>query len=411
MLRSVREVIRLLLPIVMVTACAAPVLAEKLTIATWANDAEYQMVQTLAAEYQKVEPGVSIEILRKPQGEFAEWLTTLFVGSVSIDVAWVLQYSAHQMMDQQMLEDLRPWVERDRLDKTGWPAGIWEITQYKGRQLGLPAQVVTYALGYNEDILRENGLSFPSPTEPLNWQELEQMAKRLTRDIDGDGVNDQWGYGARVDLEGLIPYVLQSGGSLFNEDGTRVLLDSYKAVAAANWLNNLIASGISPNRTPNVLTQRVGLWQFGSWSIAGLETGARNTGFSFGVGPSIMGKKRADVGYVFQWGMMSNSRNKEAAWKFLKWVAGPQGQQVLPAVRRIPTHRQAFQYVRPDDSVLWGFIQNLAYVQAWPLHKEMQSILRIFNNELTKVWRGEAAPATALEVATKQANALPGISR
>lgn len=409
-----RFALRIICPVlvtVVISACAAPVLAETLTVATWANDAEYQMVQTLALEYQKVEPGVSFDVLRKPQDQFAEWLTTLFVGNVSVDVAWVPQYSAHQMMDQQMLQDLRPWVERDRLNKADWPAGIWEITQHKGKQLGLPAQVVTYALGYNESILRESGLNFPSATEPLNWQELEQVAKRLTRDTDGDGVTDQWGYGARVDVEGLIPYVLQNGGRFLNEDGTRVLTDSYEALEATNWLHNLVASGVTPNRTPNPLTERVGLWQFGSWSIMGLETGARTTGFSFGVSPTIVGKQRADVGYVFQWGMVSNSRNKEGSWEFLKWVTGPKGQQVLPTVRRIPTHRQAFQYVRTDDAVLWGFIQNLAYVQAWPLHREMQSILRIFNNELTKVWNGQASPATALELATKQANALPGFSR
>lgn len=62
----------------------------------------------------------------------------------------------------------------------------WE----NGRLMGLPAQICQTPLCYRKDWFEKAGIAGP----PRTWDEFLTIAQKLTKDTDGDGTVDQWGY-------------------------------------------------------------------------------------------------------------------------------------------------------------------------------------------------------------------------
>jgi multiple sugar transport system substrate-binding protein len=77
---------------------------------------------------------------------------------------------------------LKPYMERDGVNDSIFPAAPRSYTQFKGTRCALPLLADAYGLYYNEDMLRKAGLDGP----PKTTSELMEYAKKLTvRNPDG----------------------------------------------------------------------------------------------------------------------------------------------------------------------------------------------------------------------------------
>jgi multiple sugar transport system substrate-binding protein len=77
---------------------------------------------------------------------------------------------------------------------------------------------------YNKDMFEAAGLD--PDAFPTTWEELEEVAKALTVDTDGDGVIDQYGLGWPLGNEGnavvrFYQLTYNFGGSITNAEGTK----------------------------------------------------------------------------------------------------------------------------------------------------------------------------------------------
>jgi ABC-type glycerol-3-phosphate transport system substrate-binding protein len=73
---------------------------------------------------------------------------------------------------------------------------MWAAVAVEGRHLGVPLDVHPLGLFYNRTLLKEAGLvdAQGAPRPPTNWVEFIAALKKLNRDVNGDGRNDQWGF-------------------------------------------------------------------------------------------------------------------------------------------------------------------------------------------------------------------------
>jgi len=106
-------------------------------------------------------------------------------------------------------------------DKDDFYPFALEAFNYNGKQYGLPKDINPYVLFYNKALFKEAGID----TIPTNWQELEEMAALLTKDKDGDGKNDQFGFIVEPSVEMVMPFVYQNGGHFQNPDGSLGITD------------------------------------------------------------------------------------------------------------------------------------------------------------------------------------------
>ena len=78
------------------------------------------------------------------------------------------------------------------------PRNAWyplpsKLMKHGGRMHAMPGDYMTMVLFYNTEMFKAAGLNPDKP--PKTWDEFLQYAKKLTRDTDGDGKVDQWGFG------------------------------------------------------------------------------------------------------------------------------------------------------------------------------------------------------------------------
>src|SRR5690606_13083568 len=108
-------------------------------------------------------------------------------------------------------------------------------------------------LYYRTDLLEEAGYTEP----PQTWDELVEVAKALTKDVDGDGNIDQWGF-VSLGLPGQVfntytffDFLFQNGGQLFNEEGEPAF-NSPEGVEALQFMVDL--KNVHQVMPPDVVT-------------------------------------------------------------------------------------------------------------------------------------------------------------
>ncbi|XAS68567.1 sugar ABC transporter substrate-binding protein [Micrococcaceae bacterium Sec5.7] len=127
---------------------------------------------------------------------------------------------------------------KDRFLQTSWSTG--------GAEGKTPTSVPLYGLAYNmyynTKMFKEAGIA----KAPVTWDEFVADAKKLTKDTNGDGKPDQWGFtaaGASVSANSHQAFVrgLQNGGTLFDKDG-QPTFDSDAQVAGVKQFIDLMAN-------------------------------------------------------------------------------------------------------------------------------------------------------------------------
>ena len=111
----------------------------------------------------------------------------------------------------------------------------------------VPLYGQSYGLFYNKAMFAEAGV--PEPTDGWTWQQFLDAATALTRDENGDGTPDQYGFamtGGSVANSAHAAFILgrQEGGALFDESGAPTFESEEQVAAVTRWVE-LMTSGVT----------------------------------------------------------------------------------------------------------------------------------------------------------------------
>lgn len=70
---------------------------------------------------------------------------------------------------------------------------LLKMSEFKGQLVAIPWFTDCRALFYRKDLLAAEGI--PEPTTSWTWDQFLTYAKKLTKDLNGDGIIDQYGFG------------------------------------------------------------------------------------------------------------------------------------------------------------------------------------------------------------------------
>ncbi len=200
-------------------------------------------------------------------------------------------------------------------------SGLWDSVEHNGKVYGIPFDMTEYVLYYRSDIIGR---------PPRTWDELKNILVDLGKS--GKGMLFDWG---SLSWIGYSPFLWQAGGDYYNKDYTEVTVDSPQGVAAMNFFADLYRKyNVPKTKIPLEQGMRTGDFPIaisGNWNIDDIRLSAPEIAGKWSIatlpqGPT--GKKTGFIGGRIM-GIFTQSRHKEAAWQFIKYLFGPEVQNRL----------------------------------------------------------------------------------
>ncbi len=381
-----------------------------------------KIIDGYAADFERDNPGIKLKPIYS--GSYQESITKALTAVKSGEppvTSILLSTDMFTLIDEDAItpfDDLIRTPEDQAWLKSFYPA-FMENSQTGGKTWGVPFQRSTIVLYYNKEMFKEAGLDPGRP--PANWKEQVEYAQKLTR-RDASGKVTQWGI--QIPSSGF-PYwlfqalTIQAGTNLMNAAGTETYYDRPEVIEGlAYWVDLVRKHKVHPEgivewgTTPkDFFEKKVAMM----WTTTGNLTNVRaNAKFDFGVAMLPAGKQRGSPtgGGNFYLFKKSSPAQREAAFKFIKWVTTPQRAAQwgidtgYVAVRADAWETPAMkQYVAGFPAAAVARDQ-LPYAKAELSTHDNQRVTKALNDGLQAALTGTKTPEQALKDAQRESERL-----
>ncbi len=348
------------------TAAAVAPATEK-TKVNWLLLVEWSGTDEVAAEFMADNPDIELVLEKVPFNDLFTQIQIRFsAGSdtpdiVSVDVPLVSGYGVRKWLAP--LDDLyTPEQKADLLD-AAYAAG-----SHKGSLIGAPQATSTQLLFINKELFDKAGIPVPGPDDRLTYEQIADMAQKLTQDTDGDGVTDIWGFTweQTIRIYQLQAMMESLGGQAIGDDGltaegvinSKPWVDAYTYYSKA--FNEWKFAPPSDVNSPELFSQGklammiAGPWQIGIFSKMNDDAGP---GFDWSVSrhPYFEGGEIVTPTGSWHIGINTNSKNKEAAMRVLKWCTTSKGAELWNKyIGDFPAQKSVLALIQTDPKFQKG---------------------------------------------------------
>jgi len=286
----------------------------------------------LIPEFERTHPHIKIR-LNSSLGDtgYDAKLLTLIAGKIPPDLVHVTQQNFPFYAVKDILLDLTPLTKSDReFHINDYFERVLEGMRYQGKLLGLPSDFSTIALVYNKDMFDKYGV--PYPDETWDWNKFLWAAKKLTRDTDGDGVIDQFGFVNINSYNRWPAWVWMAGGDILTADMKKCLMDDPRSIRGMKFYVNLsIKEHVAPTATQTLgqsfeemfMAERAAMIADSRYAYK-----VFSKGMNFRWDVAHMPKGPACRATTFIWGgncILKSTKHPKEAWEFLKFLSGYEG--------------------------------------------------------------------------------------
>lgn len=322
------------------TEPAGPAAAEPVKLKFMCWSATIGTVETVEDELTKPfteKTGIEMEVEITPWSEYWTKIQTLAASGTMPDVYCQSVAFAWDHANRGISLNVQPLFDAD-MAAEDYFLELTPVLRYPdgaGDMYAVPFRWVDGVLFYNKDLFDEGGVAYP--TDEWTYDDVLEAAKQLTKDTDGDGKIDQWGFYASNDHIALDALIKANGGLVLSEDYSQCMLTDQVAVDAIQWMVDAIDEwGVSP--APGLVgaelgagepaqlafaTGRVAMVIHGSYSVAFFQDMPFNWDVSY---QPIGDVKRVVYGGPDSLSLAATSEHPNEAWEFLKYFIGPEMQ-------------------------------------------------------------------------------------
>jgi multiple sugar transport system substrate-binding protein len=303
-----------------------------------------------------------------------------------------------------------------------WPA-ILPTGIREGRVYGFPANVAVDAIWVNKDLF--DAEREPYPEGPWTWEELIEVAKRLTIE-DERGRIKQFGF--LCDWWQWPQFIMLFGGRIFSENGTLCTLDNPKSIEAIQFMHDLMyVHHVMPTPVDEAAMVTQGGWGSGTITYFGADKGAMALGGRWwlctlrdyeGLNLGVVEIPRLEGGAYRAYGRATlvnrYSPRREQALDFLVYEAGKdyndlinrQADAVAAVVRYNYTPEFLHNPERPEEDYneVWRDVVQYGQPDDWSPFVNGQTARRIMDKQLDLVKNDQKPVPDALRDAAVEVN-------
>ncbi|PUB14484.1 ABC transporter substrate-binding protein [Paenisporosarcina sp. OV554] len=358
----------------------------------------------LIAAFEEKNPNITVKRQEMPADTGAshdQYVTTFSSQSAEIDVFDADVIWPAEFAQAQYALELDRFIEADGINMDDYFPGTVQSGNFNGRQYAMPKYTDAGLLFYRKDIVE---------TPPKTWDELFDMASEL-KGKEGT----EFGYLMQANqYEGLVcnavEFIAAYGGQVVDENN-EVVVNTPETVAGITKMVEFVNSDFVPS---NILsfqeTETNNAW------VGGQSVFARNWPYmqstsedkeaskvagnvGFAVLPSGDDTNAATLG---GWMSMINrySENQEAAWEFVKFMSGPEGQKISAVEGgRAPTIASLYEDEEVKEAAVLfsneefvATLQNAVPRPVSPIYPVISDIMQV---ELSKALAKDITPEEA----------------
>jgi multiple sugar transport system substrate-binding protein len=317
-----------------------------ITLMVWAEPEELPAYREVVSTFEQQEPGIDVQLT--PFGEREDLLTRLstsFAGGTPPDLFLLNYRFIGQYADRGVLEPIQERVESsDVFSAEDFYPQALEAFTFDGVLTCLPQNVSSLVVYYNVDLFKKIGLE--APPESWTFFDMVGLARNLTVDKDGDGAPEQYGLGVESSIIRMAPFIWSNGGTLVDDEAapTRLTLEEPAAVEVMQSFFDLREEyRVIP--TEHEIEAQSDEDRFLNGTTAMVLASRRETpsfrtitDFEWDVAPLPVFREPAGILHSDAYCMTTGSANKEAAWRFMEFALGPEGQAITAeAGRTVPS--------------------------------------------------------------------------
>ena len=388
----------------------------------WLSGARGDTLKAGLAAFKEQHPAITVE----PEAITGDYWTAVNTQLAAGTVQEVVLFEGnffHSFKDQGAFTPIDAALKKYRVNMADYSV-VPGIYQDKGKQYGMPFQLVASGWFVNLDLFQGRGLKPPSET--WTWDDVLATAQALTQPD-----KQQYGIWVRSDAQFCWgPLLFSAGARWHNAEKTKTLLADQGGLDAFQWVVDLIhRHRVSPapgqvnevrGSFPNpFVAGKVGMFPTG---LQGIGNTVRQVGdrFRWALLPTPRHPKTKKATHVWndQPHVLTSAATKkgvvEEATQLIVFLAGDavQGRVAvdrgsIPVLKKLQT---ATDYLKPPPDNMRQVAANLADpdIQTPGFIKGWDEWWKAINDEVGKAFDGNAAPQQALRNAVQQADAVLG---
>ena len=304
---------------------------------TFGDPEELQAYRDVIEAFEEEEPDITVRLIEaSDRDDLIARLSTSFSGGTPPDL-FLMNYRFYgQFAVTGVLEPLQARLDSsEAFDEDDFYPQAMDAFRQDGELICMPQNISSLVVYYNKDLFAAEGVE--EPAEGWVWQDMVDSAVALTKDIDGDGVIDQYGLGVEPSVIRVAPFIWSNGGELVDseEDPTRFAIDSPEAVEALqNFFDLHSKYGVVPGDEEIESEDNDTRFMNGTMGMVlssrrSTPTYRTITDFDWDVAPLPTHEEEAGILHSDAYCLTDASDNKDAAWRFVEFALGPEGAPIV----------------------------------------------------------------------------------
>jgi multiple sugar transport system substrate-binding protein len=321
---------------------AAPQGGEKVTITHWQSDwgKEWNDPMIKLSDTWIEDTGVNAEMEWTFLTDLTEKLPSAIAAGDPPDIATIDEgYGIPKMAKAGGLMNLKSYYEADGIKGEDFIRFTWETCLYHNEPYGIPGGAGALVLWYRKDLFEKAGIDPESVPDTPSWaQFMDWNQKLIQRDSAGKITNygliwpwwDQW-------------FGVLGAGPYYNEDLTKLLLNSPETVEAVQKVRSTLPEGMTVDEL-NTLNSGIPTTWFGGlgsgiqaivadgyWSFYALDNYWKDLDYGCVKLPTPNGTKdewKLYTGWVWDPSIPKGAKHPDMAWQFLKYGYWEHGEKL-----------------------------------------------------------------------------------
>ena len=308
-----------------------------LTINIWDSNQQAGLQQIV--DEWSAESGISAKIEVVDWDNYWTLLEAGASGGTMPDVFWMHSNTAQMYMENDILLDLDPYIEKDEtMDLSKYYQGIVDLyTRSDGKHFAIPKDHDTIALLYNKAIFDQYGVDYP--TDDWTWEDMYEAAKKITEGSNGDV------YGLAMNTsnnqDGWYNLVYDYGGTIVGEDHKTSTIGSAEGKAGMEMVRKLLSVGapqtvVAETGTDSLFQSgKCAMITQGSWMINSFYKAENHADYFWALLPyaDVNGNGQCDDGERqscyngLGWAASAGTANPDACYSLISYLCSEEAQK------------------------------------------------------------------------------------